>query len=675
MKLLNFKIITLTLYLIIGILTGHFIEGAFNELSLITAALLIIYIIGIYFTKQQFQQPIWTGLMLLITMSSIGALSLKLHEQYRFKNHYTNHIDIDSIVTIQLRIKKTLKSGHYNDKYEIDILKADDVSVSGKSLLNISRNDSIHSLKVDDILILKTQFKDLKAPLNPSQFNYKDYLNKKHIYHQLFTTQNSFFKLDSTKHTLFGYAASIREKININLNRFQFNLDEIAIINALLLGQRQDVSKEIYNSYVHAGVIHILAVSGLHIGIILMLLDYLLKPLEYIKYGKFIKAILLVLILWSFAIVAGLSASVVRAVTMFTAVAIAMNLRRPTNIFNTLAISMFILLLCKPTFLFDVGFQLSYLAVFAIVVIQPMLYNLYQPRFKLDNLFWNIFTVTLAAQLGVIPISLYYFHQFPGLFFISNLVIIPFLGLILGFGILIIILALINLLPQVLASFYGKIISSMNSFVHWISQQEDFLFQNISFNSIQVLFSYLFIATSIILIKNKTYKNIISILIIVLIFQGYLIFDSHNSTNNTLIIFHKSRFSILGISQNNQLKLYHNLPEIASEKLITNYRVGHNIDIIEPNTLRNVYVFNEKKLLMVDSLGIYIVKTFNADFVLLRNSPKINLARLIDSLSPEIIISDGSNFKSYQERWAKTCDTKKIPFHQTDAKGAFIYTY
>lgn len=675
MKLLDFKIITLTLYLIIGILLGHYIESAFKEIILISIALITIYSIGIYFTKQQFQQPIWTGLVILITMSSLGALSLKLHQHYRFKNHYSNHIDIDSINIIQLRIKKTLKSDNYNDKYEIDILKANDVFVSGKSLLNISRNDSIYPLMVDDILILETQFQDLKAPLNPYQFNYKDYLNKKHIYNQLFTTHNALYKLDSTKHSVFGYAASIREKVNINLNRFHFNPDEIAIINALLLGQRQYVSKKIYNSYVHAGAIHILAVSGLHIGIILMLLNYLFKPLEYLKYGKSIKLVLLVLILWSFAIIAGLSASVVRAVTMFTAVAFAMNLRRPTNIFNTLSISMFILLLCKPTFLFDVGFQLSYLAVFAIVVIQPMLYNLYQPRFKIDNLFWNIFTVTIAAQLGVVPISLYYFHQFPGLFFISNLVIIPFLGLILAFGILIIILALVNLLPQVMASFYGKIISTMNSFVHWISQQEDFLFQNISFNSIQVLLSYLFIAISIILIKNKTYKNIISALIVVLIVQGYLIFNRHNSSNNALIIFHKNRFSILGIKQHNQLNLYHNLPEIASEKLITNYKVGKNLDIIEPDTLRNVYVFNEKKLLMVDSLGIYIVKTFKADFVLLRNSPKINLSRLIDSLSPEIIISDGSNFKSYQERWAKTCSTKKIPFHQTDTKGAFIYTY
>ena len=228
-----------------------------------------------------------------------------------------------------------------------------------------------------------------------------------------------------------------------------------------MLGQRQDISKEIYNSYTQAGAIHILAVSGLHVGIILLLLNFIFKPLIYFKNGNYIKLIVIVLILWSYAVIAGLSASVVRAVTMFTAVAIGMHLKRPTNVYNTLTISAFFLLLFKPMFLFDVGFQLSYLAVLAIVIIQPMLEKLWKPKFKLIDFFWKIFTVTIAAQFGIIPVSLYYFHQFPGLFFLSNLVIIPCLGFILGFGILIIILGLLNLLPNFLASTFGFVICSL----------------------------------------------------------------------------------------------------------------------------------------------------------------------------------------------------------------------
>jgi len=677
MNLLNFSIIKLTLCLITGILLGSYFEGLLFEATLLTIVLILIYGLGIYIAKYQLKQAPWIGIILMLSMTCLGFLSLKLHEQYNFKNHYTNYSNFnkEQLYTFHFRVRETLKSGKFNEKYIIDLLKINTTSISGKLLLNISIDSTNQPLEVDDTFILKTQFKTINSPLNPSQFNYKTYLKKKHIYHQLFATHKTLFKLNSSQQTLFGYAALIRKKVNHSLKPYCFKPDEIAIINALLLGQRQDITKEIYNSYVQAGAIHILAVSGLHIGILLMLLNYLFKPIEHFKFGRTIKTILLVIILWSFAIIAGLSASVVRAVTMFTVVAIAMNLKRPTNIYNTLFISMFILLLCKPTFLFDVGFQLSYLAVFAIVIIQPMLYKLYRPRFKIDHLLWNVLTVTLAAQLGVIPISLYYFHQFPGLFFISNLVIIPFLGIILGFGILMIVLAILQLLPEILASIFGAIISTMNNFVQWISLQENFLFQDISFNIFQLILSYLFLITIILIIKHKTYRRIISFLVIVLLFQAYLLFDAYRSSNHSVIIFHKNRYSILGMRQNRQLTFYHNTPQFEKETLITNYIVAHNLNINAVDSLRNVFIFNEKTLLIVDSLGVYQVNSFKVDFILLRNSPKINLVRLIDMLNPELIVSDGSNFKSYQERWAKTCRVKKIPFHSTYEKGAFIYNY
>ena len=190
--------------------------------------------------------------------------------------------------------------------------------------------------------------------------------------------------------------------------------------------------------------------------------------------------LIIVLLLWCFAIIAGLSPSVTRAVTMFSTISIAMHLKRPTNIYNTLVISAFVILLFKPTFLFEVGFQMSYLAVLGIVSVQPIIYKLWKPKLWAVDKIWQIFSVTLAAQAGVVPISLFYFHQFPGLFFISNLVVIPFLGAILIGGILVIITSLLNILPQVLANIYGMIISWMNDFVSWVSLQEEFLFKEIS---------------------------------------------------------------------------------------------------------------------------------------------------------------------------------------------------
>ena len=679
MQLLNFTIIKLTICLIIGILLGYFFDLSIVYIISLSTIFLLLLVVDLIVSKNTRKKHSWTIISIYLATVCIGYLSITTHNESNFKNHYSkvNQKQKDSSLLINFRIREVLKPGNFYNKYVIDILSLDYKKTSGRSLLNVAKDSTINLLKVDDILITNTQFKELIPPLNPHQFDYKTYLKKQHIYHQLFVSNTELLTISNTKHSLFGFASLLRETINKKLNEFNFEQDELAIINALLLGQRQDISKDIYDSYTQAGAIHILAVSGLHVGIILILLNILFKPIEYFKHGLFFKTLLLIVILWSFAIIAGLSASVVRAVSMFTVVAIAMNLKRPTNVYNTLTISMFILLLWKPTFLFDVGFQLSYLAVFAIVAIQPMLDKLWQPKLKLVKFFWNIFTVTLAAQFGIIPISLYYFHQFPGLFFISNLAIIPFLGVILGLGIIVIGLSLLSLLPSFLAEVFGSIISKMNQLVVWVADQESFLFRNISFDFAHILISYAIIITALIYLKTKTFKSIVSLLTIIIISQGILMFDKKEKAENSFIVFHKSRHSIIGQKTNQQLYLYSNINDsiLQQDKTITNYKVGAHLNSVSIDSIKNIYTFDNHKLLVIDSLGIYKTTLFKPTIILLQHSPKINLERLIEQLQPQLIVSDGSNYKSYQERWKATCEAKKIPFHQTSKKGAFIYRY
>ncbi len=171
------------------------------------------------------------------------------------------------------------------------------------------------------------------------------------------------------------------------------------------------------------------------------------------------------------------SPSVVRAVTMFSFVAYALFLNRPTSIVNILALSVFAILLIHPMFLFQVGFQMSYAAVFAIVWIYPILMKLWNPRHWFLKKGWQLFSVSLAAQAGVLPISIFYFHQFPGLFFLSNILIVPFLGILLGLGLLVIILSAINMLPNSIAIFYNLLLKTMNDVVQWVGKQEHFHIQ------------------------------------------------------------------------------------------------------------------------------------------------------------------------------------------------------
>jgi len=672
-KILQFIPIQLTFFLVLGIVFGYYFDVNLIYLLFILIGLLTILGLSYWQSKKSFSSNYHFNFVVYLLMFTIGISTITIHNDVNKKQHYSHFISDENKVV--LIIEKVLKSDNYNDKYEALVVKVNDYSTVGKVLLNVQK-DSLQKLQVDDKIYLKTDFKEVNLPKNPYFFNYRDYLKNKQIYHQIFTSNNSFLQLLKRPFSFKGLAAKFRRKINQKLIENGFKDDELAVMNALLLGQRQDISSELLQSYAGAGAIHILAVSGLHVGIILLILNFLFQPLERLKNGKLIKLIVVISLLWIFAFIAGMSASVVRAVTMFTAVAIGMQVNRPTNVYNTLVISMFFLLLFHPYFLFDVGFQLSYLAVFFIVWLQPLLYDFWHPKYKTPNFFWKLFTVSVAAQIGIVPLSLYYFHQFPSLFFISNLLIIPALGLILGLGILVIALALFNILPPFLSEGYILFINKMNWLVGWVSKQEDFLFKDIPFSLLMVLVSYILIVFAIRFFEKRNARRFILFLSAVLLFQGIFIYEKKiRQSTNEFIVFYKSKYSLIADRKGDKFTVFHSSDSLnLSEKnILKQYKIG--VGNLKLKTIRansNVYQFKNKKILVIDSLGVYQLKKIKPEIVLLQQSPKINISRLIDSLQPKLIIADGSNYKSYVKRWRSTCEQKNTPFYDVSQKGAYI---
>ena len=530
-------------FVVLGILgiCFQFFTKLWNLNSKETLFLLGFLTILVYVIKNRVLRTLLTFLLFFF----IGVSSVYINDHRNYDSFYEHHLEENS--TLILQIYSVLKSGNYYHKYEAKVLKVDDKKATGTILLNIKKDSTSIPLKVDNQLLLKPVLKELIPPLNPNQFNYKSYLAKQGIHHELFSEKGQFLKLNSKKSTLLGLSAKFRNQIQESLNDYNFKKNELSVISALLLGQRQDISKELIKDYQRAGAVHILAVSGLHVGVILLILAFIFKPVERLKYGKFLKTIIIVFLLWMFAFIAGLSASVVRAVTMFTFLAIGMSFKRKNVVEFSFISSMFFLLLIKPMFLFDVGFQLSYAAVFGILWTQPKMYNVWKPRFKIFDFFWQLVTVSIAAQIGILPLSIYYFQQFPGLFLASNLVVIPFLGAILIGGVLVIISSLLNILPQFLADFYGIIISSMNAFISWVSHQEEFLFKEISISFQLMLCWYAVIFLCVYFLLRKTTIKLIYFFISVALLQSVFLIESYkNKSKEEVIVFHKSRFSMIG---------------------------------------------------------------------------------------------------------------------------------
>ncbi|MDO9274001.1 MAG: ComEC/Rec2 family competence protein [Lutibacter sp.] len=676
-KFLKFIPAQLTFFLIIGILFGNYFSIPPIQLAVFLGVFILLLTSAFFYANNQFQPTFIFTILVFLLSFSIGFGSITFKNQLNHKNHYSkeSQFSVDKPSFALITIESVLKSTKSYHKYEAEVFQLNGKKTTGKILVNIKKDSAISPLQVDDHLAVKMVFNTIAEPLNPYGFNYKKYLQQQQIHHQIYGENRQFLRLPKTKQTVRGIAAIIREKITKALIYDGFKNDELAVVNALILGQRQHLTSELQQSYIGAGAIHILAISGLHIGIILLILTSVFKPVHYFKHGKLAATALIIVILWMYAIIAGLSASVVRAVAMFTAIAIAMQVNRPSSTYKTLVISMFFLLLFNPYYFFEVGFQLSYLAVFSIVWIQPKIYKLWKPKLWLLDNIWQLLTVSAAAQIGVLPLSLFYFHQFPGLFFLSNLVIIPVLGIILTAGIVIMALSVLQIAPQFMVDAYIFVIRQMNNFIAWIADQEIFIIQQISMSFLLMTALYALLFFGLKWTEKKVFYRFALVLISVVLLQTVFILEKYSvQSTNEFIVFNESKASTVGKRNGNSIRFdtsADSLKTAANFKIA--YLVGAGLDeMLTSEKIKNMYAFKNETILVVDSFGIYRLNSIKPTIVILRQSPKINLERLLKNLHPKIIIADATNYKSYLQDWEQICLKNKTPFHNTLQKGAFV---
>jgi len=335
---------------------------------------------------------------------------------------------------------------------------------------------------------------------------------------------------------------------------------------------------------------------------------------------------------------------------------------------------MLLILLFEPSFLFDVGFQLSYVALFFILWLQPLLAQLWKPKNKIVHYFWEILTVSFAAQIGAFPLSIYYFHQFPGLFFVTNLVIIPFLSVIMALGVLVMVLAAFDYVPVFLAKSLEWSIYILNKIINSIASLEQFIIRDIPFNWKLLLTVYLLIIATIIWFKKPSFNRLALTLIAVIIFQiSY--FENHWTIQNQkeFVIFNSKKNSLIAERNGASVTLYSNdsLMKTASQnKTLSAYLMGNFSHLTQTKRLGNLIYYNKTKILILDSLGVY-PKDIYPDIVVFTQSPKINLERFLQTTKPKMVVADASNFRTIQKLWKATCIKEKIPFHATGEKGFY----
>ncbi len=663
-KILEFIPTHILLYYILGIL----LQGAFFLFTefLLTGILFSSFLAGYFLFKKYIFRKIFLGVAVMI----LGGLTLFTHDQRNSQAYFENEFVEDTKQTCVFEIAEVFKKTSKVNNYKAKVLQVGNKEVLGNVFLVGGLSAAFN---LGDRILVNTSLETLPEPRNPYQFNYARYLENQQIYKKVNLFTNEWKLLPEKSNSLKTEIANFRKKLLVSLSEQGFSPDVLMITKAMVLGDKRELSKELKLGYSKAGVLHILAVSGLHVGIILLMLNFLFKPIEYLSTkGKVVKLFCVLLCLWGYAFLVGASPSVIRSVTMFSFVAVGLYLNTATRVLFSLVSSALILLIYNPYYLFDVGFQMSYLAVFFIIWIQPLLYEFWKPKNLFLDYFWKLLTVSTAAQLGVLPLSLFYFHQFPSLFLLTNLVVIPFVGVILSLGALVVVASYFSQIPFWLFHLYNEMVGVLNSFVLWVAKREEFLFSEIPFSIVQLLTGYIVLLFLGVWMSVKKNKYLYYLLFSIVLFQGVCFWEKYQLyVKEEFVIFYNGKQPVFSVLEKGELKVYSE--ENMEYSFLEDYKLGIGYRGEENHkSLQKIHELPKGYLLVVDSLSVYELNDFKNQKIILSNSPKLNLERMLLRLEPELLVFDATNYKSYVKRWQNTCEQMGVRHYTISEKGALV---
>ena len=668
MDVLKYPIIVIAVCFGLGIIIQNYACFSFSTLFYFSFISFVLFLVLFFKNRNKNTKNFFFGWITYLLIGSISALSLYIHQENHIENHYSN-LGFQEQNFIKGLIVEELKPNEYYSKFILKIDSFNHKKSSGKLLVYFSKKN-IKSLEIGDVLFLNSELKPIPKNYNPDTFDYSKYMENQNIFHQIKCFEGDYF-IGAKVKTFSFYINEMRQKLVHSFDIHNFSKGTKSIINALLLGQKQQIDSETLNDYKNAGVVHILAISGLHIGIIYGFFNLIFGFLNRFKHGKTIKLVVIVLLLWNFALISGMSASITRSVTMFSFIALGTFLNRKNFTFNAVGSSFLILLIYNPLYLFDVGFQLSYAAVTSILLFQPFYKKFYFSKNKILVYITDLFLVSMAAQLGVLPFMMLYFKQFPTLFLLANFVVIPFATVILMLGIITLFL---NFTFQSASIYVGKIISflveTMNSYIHWLSGFENYIIKNITFTPFLALVLYSLILSIIYWIYKPKNKYFIAVLLLFFCFQlTYFTTKKEASSAEEFVVFNNKE-SIISIFENNKITLFSNDSLIHENQNINEYVTAKFNPKVDFKPLENVLFFKNKKIIIVDESTIFNT-SIKPDVVVLRQNSRINIERLIQTTKPKIIIADKSNSYTSIKRWKATCLKYKIPFHAIAEKGFY----
>jgi competence protein ComEC len=501
----------------------------------------------------------------------------------------------DSICFVKGKVIETPteKANSYVLIWKIQSLKNADKwqNVAANSLLYLQKSDRAKNIAIGDLLVLRTKLQRVQNAGNPYEFDYSAYLKTKHILYSAYADSFSWKKTGSeTGFSIRKISARWRDHLLAIYHENGIENESFDILAALTLGYKAGIDPEVKQAWANAGAMHVLAVSGLHVGIIYLIVNFMFRFLRCLKYGRVLRAVILFIALWMYAFLTGMSPSVMRSASMFSFIVVGEMLQRKGSIYNSLAISAFFILLLDPFLLFTVGFQFSYLAVLSIVFFQAKFNSLIYVGNPILKKLWQLTTVSFAAQIGTFPLAIYYFHQFPVYFLLSAYVVILMAGILIYLSALLLILSPIHIFSEVLGSVLRYLVEGMNALIFQIQALPASVIGDLSLSSYQLILSYFLLFTMIALIFFKRKKAAFVFVLLLICFQLPNVFESVTPPKSEMLVFNVRTHSIIAfVNGKNALVLSDGeLSEESRERVIHPFIREEKIEHVSYDTLAPV---------------------------------------------------------------------------------------
>jgi competence protein ComEC len=675
------------LFFIAGIVLGLYAPGLISAGCGIALAVLLslLYFLVTFFRfhVNHFPNPGWIALPLVLLL---GYIHLTWQTESRDPDHLVNHTQPVSWYQAVITRFPEEKAGSW--KIEARVVKVYSQAwqrKEGKILLYFSKADFPAPFQYGDVLLIKGYPQEVQGPGNPAEFDYKTFLGFRNIYHQHFVRGGEVIKAGFQPPDRFlAFAFQGRKWAEATLKRFVEGQRQQAIALALVLGITDGLDNELLSAYAASGAMHILAVSGLHVSILYFILLSVLSPLKKVPGGRWLIAFSSLLILWIYAFVTGLSPSVLRAVTMFSFFALAKPLARTTNVYNTLAVSAFCLLLFDPFLIRSVGFQLSYLAVLGIVYLYPRILPLWEPRQRIWAEVWKISAVSIAAQIATFSLAFLYFHQFPNYFLLSNLFVVPLSFAVLILGLSVLALSFVSIIAAVVGFCMAIVIRVLNYIVFTLESLPFSLVEDVYITTPQCLLMIAFILVMIALARYRKFEYVIMASVISVIYASLQWLHFVREVNVSKIIVYKipghSVIDLLdrghtfflsdSVMQNDLQKIrYH----VQPNRLQANVRkVTTRLPGAYPLGGCTLIAWKGQTILQITGNDFSLPGPLSVDWLIIGNNALPEIDELPENLLFSKVILDSSNSFFFASRFLEAAKLFKLDVHSVLHHGAFI---